>query len=353
MPILMNNNQLKRLNLNKSEALTFYPPKGLFKIVYQALILPNLPEPFHYLNFISLIGQPRIPICYNASAITTTAIDTATVLVSSSASTVGHLKSYSAKEQCQLEQDRYQFLDVDQIQVDFPNYYFKRDDEELSCQLKVNIGSEIENHSALQWGVGDYWYVRCQCEGEITYKKQKYQIEAQGILKHARAIYLPFIAFHFFTYQIIQVNADLQIILSELRNQWNSIIFSRIEIQSNEQQSRLYDDQVIFDVSRVYPKVQTPNGRDMYLPREFSWQYSEKDVVVFQLTAQSRGDYKFGLAAGYVGSFHYQLLWDNGSYEGTGYCEYIDCRPLHWQEKNKTEQIIDQIAHFQPYLCKK
>lgn len=98
MPILMNNNQLKRLNLNKSEALTFYPPKGLFKIVYQALILPNLPEPFYYLNFISLIGQPRIPICYNASAITTTAIDTATVLVSSSASTVGHLKSYSAKE---------------------------------------------------------------------------------------------------------------------------------------------------------------------------------------------------------------------------------------------------------------
>lgn len=116
-------------------------------------------------------------------------------------------------------------------------------------------------------------------------------------------MYLPFIAFHFFTYQIIQINADLQIILSELRNQWNSIIFSRIEIQSNEQQSRLYDDQVIFDVSRVYPKVQTPNGRDMYLPREFSWQYSEKDVVVFQLTAQSRGDYKFGLAAGYVAVF--------------------------------------------------
>src|SRR5574343_469634 len=108
MPILMNNNQFKRLNLNKSEALTLYPQKGLFKIVYQALILPNLPEPFYYLNFISLIGQPRIPICYNASAITTTAIYTATVLVSSSASTVGHLKSYSAKEQCQFETDSYQ-----------------------------------------------------------------------------------------------------------------------------------------------------------------------------------------------------------------------------------------------------
>lgn len=350
---LMSNNQLKQLNLNKSDALTFYPPKGLFKIVYQALILPNLPEPFHYLNFISLIGQPRIPICYNASAITTTAIDTATVLVTSGLSTVGHLKSYSAKEQCQLEQDRYQFLDVDQIQVDFPNYYFKRIDEELSCQLTVNISADIENHSALHWGVGDYWYARCQCEGEITYKKQKYQIEAQGILKHARAIYLPFIAFHFFTYQVIQVNANLQIILSELRNQWNNIVFSRIEIQSNEQRSILYDHQVVLDITRVYPKVQTPNGREMYLAREFMWQYQEKNQIIFQLKAQSRGDYKFGLGAGYVGSFNYELIWNNENHKGSGYCEYIDCRPLHWQEKNKSEQIIDQISHFQPYLCKK
>lgn len=350
---LMSNNQLKQLNLNKSDALTFYPPKGLFKIVYQALILPNLPEPFHYLNFISLIGQPRIPICYNASAITTTAIDTATVLVTSGLSTVGHLKSYSAKEQCQLEQDRYQFLDVDQIQVDFPNYYFKRIDEELSCQLTVNIRADIENHSALHWGVGDYWYARCQCEGEITYKKQKYQIEAQGILKHARAIYLPFIAFHFFTYQVIQVNANLQIILSELRNQWNNIVFSRIEIQSNEQRSILYDHQVVLDITRVYPKVQTPNGREMYLAREFMWQYQEKNQIIFQLKAQSRGDYKFGLGAGYVGSFNYELIWNNENHKGSGYCEYIDCRPLHWQEKNKSEQIIDQISHFQPYLCKK
>ena len=350
---LMSNNQLKQLNLNKSDALTFYPPKGLFKIVYQALILPNLPEPFHYLNFISLIGQPRIPICYNASAITTTAIDTATVLVTSGLSTAGHLKSYSAKEQCQLEQDRYQFLDVDQIQVDFPNYYFKRIDEELSCQLTVNISADIENHSALHWGVGDYWYARCQCEGEITYKKQKYQIEAQGILKHARAIYLPFIAFHFFTYQVIQVNANLQIILSELRNQWNNIVFSRIEIQSNEQRSILYDHQVVLDITRVYPKVQTPNGREMYLAREFMWQYQEKNQIIFQLKAQSRGDYKFGLGAGYVGSFNYELIWNNENHKGSGYCEYIDCRPLHWQEKNKSEQIMDQIPHFQPYLCKK
>lgn len=353
MPFLINRHQLKQLNLTKTDALNFYPPKGLFKIVYQALILPSLPEPFHYFNFISLVGQPRIPICYNASAIATTATDTATVLVSSSLNTVGHLKSYSAKEQCQFEIDRYQFLNIDHIQADFPHYYFKREDTELSCQLKVNTSAEIENRSALQWGVVDYWSVKCQCEGEIIYKKQKYQIQAQGILKHARAIHFPFIIFHFYAYQIIQLTTEVQIILSEIRNQWNSIVLSRIEIHSSQSPSEFYEHQVTLDITRVYPKMQTPNGREMYLPREFIWKYQENDQVVFQLHGQSRGDYKFGLAAGYVGSFHYQLFWNNESYQGSGYCEYVDCRPLNWQEKNKTEQIMDQIPQLQPYLCKK
>ena len=64
----------------------------LFKIVYQGLILPNLPTPLRYFNYISLVGQPRIPLCYNTHSITTSAIDTATVLVSNSQHSVGHLK---------------------------------------------------------------------------------------------------------------------------------------------------------------------------------------------------------------------------------------------------------------------
>ena len=63
-----------------------------FKIVYQGLILPNLPTPLRYFNYISLVGQPRIPLCYNTHSITTSAIDTATVLVSNSQHSVGHLK---------------------------------------------------------------------------------------------------------------------------------------------------------------------------------------------------------------------------------------------------------------------
>ena len=61
--------------------------------------------------------------------------------------------------------------------------------------------------------------------------------------------------------------------------------------------------------------------------------------VIFELYGESRGDYKFGLAAGYIGSFRYQLSWNDQCLQGEGgYCEYIACRPLRWQEKNQNEK---------------
>ena len=94
-------NQSQQLNPKSFSKLNlaYHPPKGRFKIIHQGLILPNLPAPLHYLNFISIIGQPRIPVFFNQSAILEQALDTATVLVSSSPHMVGQLKSYSVKEQ--------------------------------------------------------------------------------------------------------------------------------------------------------------------------------------------------------------------------------------------------------------
>lgn len=64
---------------------------------------------------------------------------------------------------------------------------------------------------------------------------------------------------------------------------------------------------------------------------------------MYSVQAQSRGDFKFGLAAGYVGSFKYQLKINHHEEMGeSGYCEYIDCRSLTWQEKiNKKKCVMN------------
>ncbi|KQF21508.1 hypothetical protein APC04_01595 [Acinetobacter baumannii] len=355
MPKLISEkNQLQQLSLNSNGGVVYQPARGFFKVVYQGLILPNLPAPLRYFNYISLIGQPRIPLCYNANGIVTSAVDTATVLVSNSLHSVGHLKTYSIRRQCQLNPSRYQFDKTDLIEWQIPRVQLRRIDYEMSCDLIVQTPSDISNSSALQWGISDYWSILCHCEGEILYKGQKYEVNGLGRFKHARALHLPFLSLCFYTCQIINLNETTQVTLSQIRNQWNIILFSRLDIQELGKQPVTFTEDVNFHIHRVYPKVETPHGREMYLPREFSWQCKKNGKVIFELYGESRGDYKFGLAAGYIGSFRYQLSWNDQCLQGEGgYCEYIDCRPLRWQEKNQNEKMLDKLLLLQPCLYKK
>ena len=72
------------------------------------------------------------------------------------------------------------------------------------------------------------------------------------------------------------------------------------------------------------------------------------------MQAQSRGDFKFGLATGYVGSFKYQIRINRREEIGeSGYCEYSDCRSLLWQEEDKQEKMRAEFANNVPFACKK
>lgn len=150
------------------------------------------------------------------------------------------------------------------------------------------------------------------------YKGQKYQIEGLGRFKHARALHLPFLSLCFYTCQIINLNETTQLTFLQIRNQWNIILCSRLDIQEFGKPVESFTEDVNLHIHRVYPKVKTPNGKEMYLPREFSWQCEKNGKIIFELYAQSRGDYKFGLAAGYVGSFQYQLSWNEQCLQGEG-----------------------------------
>lgn len=98
--------QSKQLNQAQTTTeLCYHPPKDKYKIAHQKLVLANLPAPLHYLNFYSLIGQPNNAVFCNQNEISTTALDTATVLGSTSAHMVGQLNGYSIQNDCQFQVD--------------------------------------------------------------------------------------------------------------------------------------------------------------------------------------------------------------------------------------------------------
>lgn len=346
----------KQLNLApKKSHLNFHIPTRQYKFVYFGIILPNLPAPLHYFNFIGLMGAAHAPMLRNESAIHSTAIDTATILCSSSPHMVGQLHSYAMQRDCHFSKSLWQFSNHEQILGNLPNFQIQRDDDELSCQLSVQTTTQVSYFNKMRLGLGEHWSTRCFFEGRIAYKEQIFPIAQHGVFEFARAIQFPYLPLAFFTYQIIQLNNGDQVLMAQTRDHFNRIVQSRIYLKyANVERTELFDEQVQFKVHRVYPKVVTPNGQAMYLPREFEWNYQNKTGDIIQIQAQSRGDFKFGLAAGYVGSFKYQIKINaREEYGEAGYCEYVDCRALKWQEKNQDEKILDDLINTVPFMLKK
>lgn len=335
--------------------MSYHAPKGRFKLIYHGLILPNLPAPLHFLNFLSFIGQSKIPLFYNPKLIQTTALDTATVMAAISPHQANCLKNYSIEQQCSIQNNHYNFDQFDQWSGNFPNFQIKRFDQELEVQLEVKTTSVVSHFVPLKWNLFEHWSILCTCEGKIKYQNQHYQIEATGSFDYARAANIPYLPLAYYVHQVINLDQSTQIILRHVRNQWDQIIFSKIYIRNVNGETDLLTKDVHFHVQRVFPKIQTPAAHTMYLPREFVWIVKDHDQkIIFQLTGQSRGDFKFGVGTGYAGSFRYQIKCQDQYYEGeSGYCEYIDLRPLNWQENNEEELNIEKEAIIQPVLLKK
>lgn len=334
--------------------LSYHGPRGRYKIIHQGLMIPGLPAPLHYFNFLSIMGQPNAPMLRNDYAVKTTPLDTVAIISSISPHMVGHFQGYSIHEDCIFEDGRFEFGAKEKLIGSIPNFRFTREDKELSVDIQINTQPIISHFTKLKLGLFDHWSMLCKCNGTIKYKDQNYEIDQLGCFEFARAINIPYLPLSFFTYQIINLENEQQILLAQIRNSFNQIVQSRIYLRDlKNNTSVMFDENVYFKVHRVYPKIKTPNLNEMYLPREFEWNYKKGDKSI-QLYAESRGDFKFGLAAGYVGSFKYRLVIDGEEQFGeSGYCEYIDCRNLKWQEKNKEQKLEDNLVNSIPFFAKK
>jgi hypothetical protein len=329
----------KQLNQAPPQPTALHAQQGRYKIIHQAIKIPNLPAPLHYLNFYSLIGQPSASIFQQPHLNIRKPLNVATVLASSSMHSVGNLHAYDIAQDCLFKGQHFQFTEREQLFGLWPNLYLQRQNDELSFQIEIQALDLVSYFYQLRWSLGQYWSVPCQCQGEIIYKKQKYKIDQLGVFEYGRTIDFNFLPFAFYSYQLIPLSDTQQLIILQLRNQFNSILYSRLYLKNiATAQVQLYDQSLDFQVQRFYPLVKTPNDQHMYLPRMFSWSLQQDNIQIC-IQAESRGDFKFGLGAGFVGSFCYQVTMNRQSFSGEhGYCEYIDCRSLKYQELKEAEK---------------
>ena len=321
-------------NLSKLQWL----PNFQYKTVHYGLVFLNLPAPLHYLNFLTLFGVPNIPVLHNPSMILTTELDTAFIFNSSSLNHLSCLQSYSIQDECEQTTENVHLSHTIKINKGSTNIHLHQQQSEIQCELEIQFTSLKYTNHPLHLGIVEQWLCPVAMKGMICHKEQRYHIESMGVWSYARTIQLPFWNWYFYTRQIIQLE-HLQLIFYQIRNRFNQIIHSKLIIfDLHKQKIQTHSRNLEFEIVRVYPRVNTPNGLNMYLPREFSWHLNQSNIQL-QLFATARGDYKFGFGAGYVGSFSYKLKLNDQYYESdAGYCEYVDCRALKWQEMNDDER---------------
>lgn len=349
--------QSKRLNQapkSNNKNIQLQGPNQQYSAVYYGLSVPNLPAPLHYLNFISWLGQPKISVFQNAYSIKTTELDTATVMSSISAHMVGQFQHYSLKNDCQLKDVAIHFGVKESIIGRSDTFSIQREDSELSFNLEIQATEIKSCLTKLRLGLAEYWSVMSHCQGQIKYQNQIYEINQLAALSYAQFSKFSYLPLAFFTQQIINLSQQRQIVLVQTRDRYNNILSSRLYLRDFKNKKVLMMDQnVHLKIQRVYPVVKTPNLQKMYLPREFEW-ICHNDQMQIYIQAQSRGDFKFGLGAGYAGSFNFQIKINDEIENGEGgYCEYVDCRPLSWQEKNHKDKLMDKFGHAVPFMLKK
>ncbi|WP_084759522.1 DUF6670 family protein [Nocardia mangyaensis] len=310
-------------------ATPFHPPRGRYSTVHYGLMFPDLPAPLNFLDFITVIGQPKIGIWRNDHLIETSAADTACLLAGAGVQFPHQFRGYRVSRQLELAEDgsALRFGDEFRFEGSYPNYAVTYRNPEFTVDLEVRATDKVAHFAKLRGGLYDHWSLLCDYTGTVAHQGTRYELAGLSTLEYARAVAVD-LRFAFFTYQIINLDADTQVLMVELLGPLGVPVQRAVYLRSRHDHGGVFEDGFRFDVTRLEPSARrTPNGREMRLGTEFSWAVDDNDGnELIHIDAVVNDDYVYGMAGGYVGSYRYTGSFRGRPITGTGYVEYVGTR---------------------------
>ncbi|MBJ9984302.1 hypothetical protein IAE19_02445 [Acinetobacter sp. S40] len=306
-----------------------HTPRGKYTCVHYGMMFPNLSAPFNFLNFLIVVGQPKIKLFKNTHLIKTSAINTANVLVGTAVGTPDHFNGYSVQHDCELISNGslLRFANDILIEGKYPLFHAKREGHDFNFDLKIEATDKVANFVELVGGMYQHWSLLCQYEGFLDYKGKKTKVQGLCTYEYARGINVN-LPMQFFTYQIINIDENTQVLLVEVLGSLNSVIQKRVYLRSLDDYGDIYEEGFNLTVQEFEPnRLTTPNGLSMRLPQQFSWTVNDNHgVPLITIEGRSNQDFQYGMAGGYAGSYQYQGTFKGKAIEGTGYIEWLDIR---------------------------
>lgn len=303
---------------------------------HYGVMIPDLPAPHQFFSIMSIIGTPGALAFDTDHALQDSPRRNATAVMGTAATHPQKFKGYSIPRDCQFADDgsHIQFGDNIVITGQYPNYHVTAREQDFVLEI------DITNTDKVSWFVKtpvyDHISLLSTYQGQITYQGKTQQISGLCTFEHAACV-SPYLLrdkpiptalktpVDFFTYQIINLDKNTQLLLNDTRLSDVKIV-SKAFLRGLDVYNQSYDAAFEVLTYQDTPAV-APDGVVMRLPHTFRWIITdEQQQVILIINGKVDTPFTYGLGSGYVGAYQYEGMYQNKVIRGRGYIEYIDRR---------------------------
>lgn len=330
LPLLDSRMAASRRPFDQPDILRPHVDSKVWSTTHYGVFVPDLPEPYRYVNTMTLIGASGAELFDQDHLAATDARHTTTVLSSTAYDDQHFYRAYDASTECRFAADGSELrwgdelaIDVDLPRVSVRGRYpgFTVDLElEVTDQVSYFVKTPVYDHLSLTApytgtvdgdhveGVGTFEYARIRSHQALTRRP------IPGPLK------LPI---DFFTYQIIDIDPTTQILLTDVRARGRTAC-RLAHVRRLGRPAEVYDD-VRMEVLESRDLVDEL-GRTMSVPVLLRWTVRDGDAEVLTIDGSVDSPLRYGHGRGYVGAYTYIGNFADEPVAGSAYLEWIDTR---------------------------
>ena len=310
-----------------------------FASTHYGIMIPDLPEPFRYLSYASVIGDVGAKITHLPKSISGLSPENTATLVHGTALSTDEeaFRIYNIQDEIVFHQKPFKVeFGRESFLAEIEGSYHlvsERDDLQVDLWLTPTPAITWFAHSMLY----QHFSVLMQYEGHLTQHGKRVEVKGLCTLEHWKAVsssMLPspikpttgLVPLDSFSYQVINIDDESQLVLAYIgfagEPTYTAVSYRHIDGTSIQ-----YDGEVAFQVIALKPDPKiTPDGFEMEVPQSFRWIAHHQGEKVLDILAVADTEYCYGLAAGYVSSYQWSGLLNGTERKGRGYVEYIDRR---------------------------
>ena len=309
-----------------------------FACTHYGVMIPDLPEPFRYLSYASVIGDPGVQITKVSPQLSAYGPAETATFVHGTALSDPHdaYRVYSISQDLKFQQSPFRIdYGADSTLLEEDGVY------RLVSQLAdLKVDLTLRPTDALTWfaysGFYQHFSVLMHYQGRISQQGNTVEVSGLCTLEHCKAAAVSMlpkvlglqqfsVPLTSFSYQVINLNESEQLVLAFVgfagQPAYTSVNYRHVD------GTTIHYDDASFEVtaSKTEP-LMTPDGYAMEVPQSFRWLVYHEGEKVLDLLAVVDTPYCYGLAAGYVSSYQWSGQFKQQKAEGRGYLEYIDRR---------------------------